>query len=387
MKLAGRGRFEAAVPCFEKALEADAGDARLHLQHGLALSELGRDGEAVQALEKAAALDPASAVCALFLGVVQLDGGRPGPARDAFMRALELEPGNPLARSYAALSRWDLGERAEAASELEGIDFVHTPSFEAKLLARIEERLQALPQEMSLDLGDPILGEDGDAGGIWILRSLSRRIRRARVERLLARAAALGERGRHEKALACLERAREHAPGDEAVRERILGARQRVLKERRKRMKREGDIPDLLFGTGSLALLCGEIERGAELLGRWVEGQASKRLHGVDAFRMEHALRLLGQAELARNRVAEAERHIERLCALHPGEAFSLYLLGRCRIRRGNRRAAVRDFLPLLDWEPGFARFRLRRLARAGKEGGRQGAPEGEASGEGENMV
>ena len=383
VKEAGRERFEAAVSCFEKALEADDGDARLHLRHGLTLSELGRDGEAVQALEKAAELDPSSAVCALFLGVVHLDGGRAGPARDAFLRALELEPDNPLAKSYAALSRWDLGEREEAASELAGIDFVHTPSFEGRLLARIEERFLALPEEKSLDLEDPLIDEDSEAGGIRIFRSFTQRIRRIRVGRLLARAAALGESGRHEKALECLDRARGHAPWDEALKERILGARQRVLKERRKRMKREGETPDLLYGTGSLALLCGELEKGAGLLGRWVEEREPGRLSGGDAVRMEHALRLLGQAELARNRVAEAERHIERLCAMHPGDAFPGYLLGRCRLRRGDRRGAIRAFLPLLDWEPGFARFRLRRLVRVERDR----EQEGEASGERENMV
>ena len=383
LKLARGFRFEEALGCFEAAILLHDQDPRIHLQYGLALSELGRHAESVRALEKAVSLDSSSAVSSLFLGVVHLDGGQGEPARQAFERAIELEGRNILAKSYAALSRWDLGEREAAIEDLLEIDFVHTPPFEARLLARIEERFHSLKAPGGTDLDHTPFAWEYETGGLPWISTWSKRFRKARAERLVARASALDGKGRHEDALGFLELAREAAPGYGSIGEKILQARKKLFKELQKRLKREEEDGELLHRTGCLALLCGEIEVGILHLKKWIEGRKKDDLSGRDSIKMEVALRLLGQAALQRNHVQEAEHYLEDLCTMNSGEGYARYLLGKCFLRRGDRLAAVRAFIPALDWEPPFARFRLRDLVRT-EDKRMSGA---DPSGEKENMV
>ena len=365
LKLARGFRFEEALRCFEEAILLHDQDPRIHLQYGLALSELGRHSDSVCALEKAVRLDPSSAVSSLFLGVVHLDGGQGEPARQAFERAIELEGRNILAKSYAALSRWDLGEREAAIEDLLEIDFVHTPPFEARLLARIEERFHSLKAPEGTDLDHTPFAWEYETGGLPWISVWSKRFRKARAERLVAKASALDGKGRHEDELGFLELAREAAPGDGSIGEKILQARKKVFKELQKRLKRDEDDKELLHRTGCLAVLSGETAEGTLHLKKWVEGRKPDDLSGRDSLKMEVALRLLGQAALQRNHVQEAELYLENLCTMNSGEGYARYLLGKCLLRRGDRLSAVRAFIPALDWEPPFARFRLRDLVRA----------------------
>jgi hypothetical protein len=72
--------------------------------------------------------------------------------------------------------------------------------------------------------------------------------------------------------------------------------------------------------------------------------------------------RMLCDVELCLGNPKKALALLEAVDPRNLRDSYSLYLAGKCRVHLGERRIALSLFEPLLDREPSFARFRLRRL-------------------------
>jgi tetratricopeptide (TPR) repeat protein len=280
----------------------------------------------------------------LFLGMVHLEKGALEPAQEALDRAIELDGENALARNYAALVKWEAGDRREAVKALLDIDFIQSSRFEARLLVRVEEALSASGHHESPFWS---IGEgEGDGGDRFILNRWVAAFERGRARRQARRAASLVRQGRHEAALTRLEAAHRMAPGEPEIREALGRARKQVAKEL--------DDPYL---TGTLCFKNGDMESARSRLGPWLEEAKEPESRFM-------ALGMLCEAELARGDVKKASAHLDEVLVLDPHDLYAQYLKGRLAVARGDRVEARRAFERFLDREPSFARVRLRVLEK-----------------------
>jgi len=92
LALAGRGRFDDAVTCFERALAADPGSVLAHYNIGVMRQQQGRLDDAARAYAKALAIKPDYFESLVNLGVVRQAQGRLDDAEAAYRRAIALKP-------------------------------------------------------------------------------------------------------------------------------------------------------------------------------------------------------------------------------------------------------------------------------------------------------
>ena len=95
------GRTDAAILCYEQALQRDPACANAHLNLGNAYRRKWEFVKAMQCYERALALDPALALAHFNKGAMYLELRRLDEAETALARAVELQPG--LAEAYNAL--------------------------------------------------------------------------------------------------------------------------------------------------------------------------------------------------------------------------------------------------------------------------------------------
>jgi len=131
--LAMLGRPDEALLHFDRALELNNSYAEAHLNRGIVLNDLGRHEEAHAAFSRAGELDlrdsrefPSEvgnriAVTHAQLGDLYLVANHPEEAAEHYRSALEIRPRFMDIRSKFAEALIELGELAEARSELEEI--------------------------------------------------------------------------------------------------------------------------------------------------------------------------------------------------------------------------------------------------------------------------
>ncbi|CAA9350685.1 MAG: Adenylate cyclase [uncultured Gemmatimonadetes bacterium] len=106
--------FAAAEAHFERALEANPGDARARSLRAWLLMRLGKSEEAVRAARRATELDPLSMAAYNNLGAMYSYAGQEQRAVESFNAALALAPDAAAVTANLALSYSDLGRHAEA---------------------------------------------------------------------------------------------------------------------------------------------------------------------------------------------------------------------------------------------------------------------------------
>ena len=377
------GRLEDALRLFQQARKPDGRDPRPRLQQALTLAEAGKLAEAESVLDEARALGRDPAMVHLFLGLVHLEKGDAAAARAAFTEARTLEPENHLALSGAALARWDMGERKAAAAELLHDPFVHASSFEALLLLRVERFWldQARRRGEPMPLCEPWAHEEEPRGPL-LFEGIARAWRRRRAQRFRARAAACALKKDPLEELKWIDRVLELTPDDMPLFKERDRARRQALKGARRQLRKEKADPDLFFEVGCLSVLCGAPEEGVRMLDAWRDHHSRGGGMAKDAWHVEYALALKGQAQAALGRLDEAQETLAELCAFNTLDAYPRHLLGRCLLAKGDPRGARRAFKEALEFEPGFARHRLRALAR--HEGWRRDRSPGEGGKNGE---
>ena len=114
-ELAEKGRFEDAVPEWRRALEMSPGDARVHMNLGLALAASGKAEEGIAEYRKALEIDPENPEIHLNLGVAWAGAGNLDEAVKAYGQALRLDP------EYAEAGRFpdavETARKAHAAAQ------------------------------------------------------------------------------------------------------------------------------------------------------------------------------------------------------------------------------------------------------------------------------
>lgn len=373
------GRTEEAIRLCQAARGMRAKDPRPLLHQALALAAAGRLTEAVPLLEKARVLGRDPAMVHLFEGLARLEGRDPAGAFGAFLAAQELEPENRLARSGAALARWDGGERRAAAAALLADPFVHAAFFEAEILLRVERYTleQARGRNEPLPLYEPWTREE-EPGNRSFLGKIARAWKLRRARRFRARAEKCASRGMPLDELEWIDRVLALDPADGSLLKERARARRQALKAARRRFRKEAADLEPCYEVGCLSVLCGEHEEGLRRLNAWLKALRGEGNVKADAWHVEYGLALAAQAQAALGRFRAAEESLSELCGLNTLDAYPRYLLGRCRLAAGDEPGAARAFQEALHTEPAFARGCLRTLTR------REGWEESAASGNGE---
>ncbi|HEX8147681.1 MAG TPA: tetratricopeptide repeat protein [Pyrinomonadaceae bacterium] len=116
LEFEGRGLWEQALTCYERALSIDPNHAKVWFKKGAVLNELGRHDEELSCCERALALDPRLVRAWVNMGVELRGRGRVAEALACYERALEIDPGDAGAwvNKGAALSM--LGATDEAVA-------------------------------------------------------------------------------------------------------------------------------------------------------------------------------------------------------------------------------------------------------------------------------
>ncbi|MCC6319789.1 MAG: tetratricopeptide repeat protein [Gemmatimonadaceae bacterium] len=105
----------AAVTTYQKALEIEPRNPRIHLNHGLALANAGRLPEAIAAYDRSLTLDAAQPLAWVNMGIARAaSGDAPGAVR-AYERALAINAREPLAHFNLGNLRLESGQ-LDAAS-------------------------------------------------------------------------------------------------------------------------------------------------------------------------------------------------------------------------------------------------------------------------------
>ena len=114
LDLAKKGQGDAAIAEWEKALELDPGDAKVHYCLGVALGQKGKPDEAITHFQKAVEVNPEFADAQDSLGVALGQKGRLDEAITHFQRAQELNPRNARADFNLAYALYSQGRISEA---------------------------------------------------------------------------------------------------------------------------------------------------------------------------------------------------------------------------------------------------------------------------------
>lgn len=328
----------AAEGSFRLALEGGRGLGDIWRNLGLLLGRQGRRSDAVSAYRRALELEPGSAVAWTGMGAVLLEGGRLAEARAAFVRAVDLDPELAEARYQLAFALSAAGDYRGALREtrraLELDPLVPTPRFRLLIDLQFEEVTLLAPE---LDIGERV--DPGAAVAEFDFRPED-------LDGLFAELTGVAVPGTVAPEPSGGEGApgRAGAGGDTAVRVREALAKGQL---------------DLAATLAQDALLAGEgrtellVLLGDTFLRRQLAGEALERYQsalegfedggaaGDESVLRSAALLGLTRALLMLGRAAEARDGAEELCALLPGDADALRLLGQALAQAGQFDRAV----------------------------------------------
>ena len=96
-KLRAAGNATGSIATYQKAVEIDPVNARVHLNLGLAHAEAGQHAEAVGAYQRSLGLDPRQPLAWVNLGIAQFAQGDANGAARSYQRALDMNAREPLA--------------------------------------------------------------------------------------------------------------------------------------------------------------------------------------------------------------------------------------------------------------------------------------------------
>ncbi|XP_026066123.1 RNA polymerase II-associated protein 3-like [Carassius auratus] len=154
------GKYEAAVECYSRGMEADGTNALLPANRAMAFLKLHRFSEAEQDCNTALALDASYAKAFARRATARAAQGRIREATDDFQQVLKLEPGNKQALSEIQKLSEEMGSRGLLAPEenkqRRSIQHIHKPEHlrSTKPLRRIE--IQEVGGEISPSTSSPL---------------------------------------------------------------------------------------------------------------------------------------------------------------------------------------------------------------------------------------
>jgi len=118
-ELAEKGRYEAAIADWQKALQINPEDDRAENNLGVALAATGKPDQAIPHFEKALALNPESDEAHTSFGAALAGTGRIDLAVPHYLKALEINPDNPEAHSSLGAALAQTGKLDEAIPHFE----------------------------------------------------------------------------------------------------------------------------------------------------------------------------------------------------------------------------------------------------------------------------
>jgi tetratricopeptide (TPR) repeat protein len=296
------------------AWQSASPEALDHLKTGTDALNHSRAAEAVDEFRKTTETAPELPAGFVGLGRALMQSGDYAGAIGALKRALELSPDLPGAHQLLGFALLAAGYAKEAVPHLEkvrALDALGVAQLESGQFAEATATLQAALTE-----------RPGDVDLMYYLGRASGLLSQQTFERLRA---------------ADPESARAH---------QILGETYAVLHNTDAAEKEYREALRLRPDTRGLHLELGELYASAS---QWnkaeTEFRAEANLQPGDA---EAAFRM-GNALLQQGKVKEARRELERAGALQPGMADVLYALGKAASLDGDKAAAEKAWLAVLD--------------------------------------
>jgi len=317
-----RGRFDAAIAAFGKAVEAAPNDRRAHIRLAFALARQGDCETARLAIRTMFNRFPDDPVVHLCAGCCLLECDDPIGAEPLLQSAAGSQPENALVRQYLALCALMKGDLAGASARIEQAGLAANADFLALFSYEVEQRI--MPTAPMTDKDAPLASQSyGEAIARLAAQatdgprlSFFAKMRRRQVWRKLA---SLGERaydnGNFARALAAFEAA--HRCGSEDL------------------------IVWLGAGLSSLRL-----ERPNSAAQWLAEGFARQPEDAIIASHYADALYRAG-------RIAEALAVFEKIEPAGPDDFHAHYGCGACLAALGRKREALEQF------RIAFERYRL----------------------------
>lgn len=211
------GRTAEAETALRFAVARHPDSSALRLELGQLLLSLGKGAAARAELEEAARLAPRDAAIAFQLGRALEAAGAPADAEAAYRRAIELSPNLAAPRYALGTLLVRQGRRKEGEEQLA---LHHT------LYARASQRIfEAQSSHGAIQLAESQISRGQAGQALALLDGFPES-----ADLLRARAQALSGLGRHEEAVAALERARELEPDAARLRTLLAAERARVAK-------------------------------------------------------------------------------------------------------------------------------------------------------------
>lgn len=365
-----------AAQKFRDAIAQDSAYAEAHYNLGLALKRMGDPEGAVRHFERAVELRREEPAYRYNLALTLANAGRPRDAMEQYGAAATLEPDYFPAIYNLAVTQYREGDYASALASFERATRLDPESYVAKYnlglallkLGRLEEAERALRE--ALEFGDTVearynLGlaaarqgrlEEAAEEYRAALRLDPKHVRS--TERLAETLAALGD---HERALERLALLQKLDPADPTAYNLGVG---RVR-------ARHYDMALRYFAVSTLG--ADPLRRKSQSMKGLVLARLGHIDEAVSAYR-EALLEAPGDAPLRRNLAralsrkgdhAGAAAELERARAADPGDARTLYLLGRQYEALDRREEAANRYRGALALAPDYRRAR-RALGRLG---------------------
>ncbi len=108
------GKYDAAIECYDKAIEIDPNDADVWNNKGLALNSLGKYDEAITSYDKAIEIDPNDADVWNNKGLALNSLGKYDEAITSYDKAIEIDPNDADVWNNKGLALNSLGNNEEA---------------------------------------------------------------------------------------------------------------------------------------------------------------------------------------------------------------------------------------------------------------------------------
>jgi tetratricopeptide (TPR) repeat protein len=347
LDLAKKGQGDAAIAEWEKALELDPGDAKVHYCLGVALGQKGKRDEAITHFQKAVEVNPEYAQAQNNLGLALGQKGRLDEAITHFQKAVEVDPELAEAQDNLGLALGKKGRLDEAITHFQKAVEVNPELAEAQnnlglalgMKGRLDEAITHFQKAVEVN---PELAEAQNNLGL-----------------------ALGKKGRLDEAITHFQKAVEVNP-ELAHAQYNLGSALRQeerLDEAITHFQKAVEVdPEFADAQDNLGLALGQKGRLDEAITHF---QKAVEVNPEFA----DAQNNLGSALRQKGRLDEAITHFQKAVEVNPEFAHAQNNLGSALMQKGRLEEALTHFQKAVEVNPEFAEAQYNLGVALGQEG------------------
>jgi tetratricopeptide (TPR) repeat protein len=347
LDLAKKGQGDAAIAEWEKALELDPGDAKVHYCLGVALGQKGKPDEAITHFQKAVEVNPEYAEAQNNLGSALGQKGRLDEALTHFQKAVEVNPEFGEAQNNLGSALMQKGRLDEALTHFQKAVEVNPEFADAQdnlglalgQKGRLDEALAHFQKAVEVN---PEFADAQDNLGV-----------------------ALGQKGRLDEAITHFQKAVEVNP-ELAHAQNNLGSA----------LRQEGRLDEAITHFQKAAEVNPEFAEAQNNLGSTL-GKKGRLDEAITHFQkavevnpeFADAQNNLGSALRQKGRLDEAITHFQKAVEVNPEFAHAQNNLGSALMQKGRLEEALTHFQKAVEVNPEFAEAQYNLGVALGQEG------------------